>query len=86
MFNSILSIFYCLIFRWNNAVNSETTKSMIVSWVDNAELQRLSVQQVIAKPYPKAVNANGIHAELGTQDLEIVAEFFPAKKSAADCG
>jgi hypothetical protein len=44
------------------------------------------VQQVIAKPYPKAVNANGIHAELGTQDLEIVAEFFPAKKSAADCG
>ena len=59
---------------------------MIVSWVDNAELQRLSVQQVIAKPYPKAVSANVIQAELGTQDLEIVGEFFPAKKSDADCG
>ncbi len=44
------------------------------------------MQQVIAKPYPNAVSANGIQAELGTQDLEIVGEFFPAKKSAADCG
>ena len=54
--------------------------------MDKAKLHRLSVQHVIAKPYPNAVKLNCMQAELGTHDLEIVGEFLPAKKSDADCG